>query len=346
MITRKEALSTPQSMKHAVRRALRSSLLELGSGTKAELSDRLGISFPTVGKVLEQMKQEGEVILLGLDESSGGRRANRYAFNPDYMLGLAVYYEKEQSVYTIFNWNGDLIESKVEDGILHHGPEALASQLSNWIRSYPKIRSIAVGLPAAVRDGVIFHIPSYGTFQDYDLKSYLETLFSIPVVVENDMNAAVLGCQNLNGSEEASLVYVYLGHNGPGAGLLINGQVVRGRSFFSGEIGFVPMDKENNLLGMLGSRNSSKRPGDPNEEQIDALSRLSATFAAIVNPDAILWCEHDLLPSALISIKKRASAYVPERHLPEMLLRDWEHDYIAGLQRLALDMMISDTRAV
>ncbi|WP_228030030.1 hypothetical protein [Paenibacillus glucanolyticus] len=114
IITREKALSTPQSMRHTVRRALRSSLLELGSGTKAELSDKLGISFPTVGKVLEQMKQEGEVTLLGLDESSGGRRANRYAFNPDYMLGLAVYYEKEQSVYTLFNWNGDLIERTVK----------------------------------------------------------------------------------------------------------------------------------------------------------------------------------------------------------------------------------------
>ncbi|MGV2787829.1 hypothetical protein GNF98_19510, partial [Clostridium perfringens] len=149
--------------KYAVRRALRSSLLELGSGTKAELSDRLGISFPTVSKVLEQMAQEGEVTLLGLDESSGGRRANRYAFNPDYMLGLAVYYEKEQSVYTIFNWNGDLIERKAEDGILQLGPEALASQLGSWIHRYPKIRSIAVGMPAAVRDGVIFHVPLYGT---------------------------------------------------------------------------------------------------------------------------------------------------------------------------------------
>ncbi|GIO96540.1 hypothetical protein J14TS5_16260 [Paenibacillus lautus] len=347
MTTRKEALPTPQSMKYAVRRALRSSLLELGSGTKAELSDRLGISFPTVSKVLEQMAQEGEVTLLGLDESSGGRRANRYAFNPDYMLGLAVYYEKEQSVYTIFNWNGDLIERKAEDGILQLGPEALASQLGSWIHRYPKIRSIAVGMPAAVRDGVIFHVPLYGTFQDYDLKSYLENLFSIPVIVENDMNAAVLGYQNLSRSEEASLVYVYLGHNGPGAGLLINGNVVRGRSFFTGEIGYVPMSKDNNFHDVLDRKGSVMSSLiEPDEEQIDALSRLSAAFTAILNPDAILWCEHNLLPSTLLSVKNRASAYVPERHLPEMLLREWEHDYIAGLQRLALDMMISDTSAM
>ncbi|MGG3505504.1 ROK family protein [Paenibacillus lautus] len=347
MTTRKEALPTPQSMKYAVRRALRSSLLKLGSGTKAELSDRLGISFPTVSKVLEQMAQEGEVTLLGLDESSGGRRANRYAFNPDYMLGLAVYYEKEQSVYTIFNWNGDLIERKAEDGILQLGPEALASQLGSSIHRYPKIRSIAVGMPAAVRDGVIFHVPLYGTFQDYDLKSYLENLFSIPVIVENDMNAAVLGYQSLSRSEEASLVYVYLGHNGPGAGLLINGNVVRGRTFFTGEIGYVPMSKDNNFHDVLDRKSSVMSSLiEPDEEQIDALSRLSAAFTAILNPDAILWCEHNLLPATLLSVKDRASAYVPKRHLPEMLLREWEHDYIAGLQRLALDMMISDTSAM
>lgn len=345
--TRKEALPTPQSMKFAVRRALRSSLLELGSGTKAELSERLGISFPTVSKVVELMLQEGEVNLLGLDESSGGRRANRYAFNPDHMLGLAVYYEKEQSVYTVFNWNGDLLERKAEDGILHRGPEALASQMANWTRRYPEIRSIAVGMPAAVRDGLIFHVPSYGTFQDYNLQSYLEDLFSIPVIVENDMNAAVLGYHNLSGSEEASLVYVYLGHNGPGAGLLINGNVVRGRSFFTGEIGFVPMCEGSNFQDIL-ERNRSVMSSliEPDQEQIDALSRLSAAFTAILNPDAILWCEHNLSPSALVSIKERASAYVPKRHLPEMLLRDWEHDYLAGLQRIALDMMISDTSAM
>ena len=40
------------------------------------------------------MKQDGEVTLAGLDDSSGGRRAKRYAYNPEYMLGLAIFLEK------------------------------------------------------------------------------------------------------------------------------------------------------------------------------------------------------------------------------------------------------------
>ena len=40
------------------------------------------------------MKQDGEVTLVGLDDSSGGRRAKRYAYNPEYMLGVAIFLEK------------------------------------------------------------------------------------------------------------------------------------------------------------------------------------------------------------------------------------------------------------
>ena len=82
------------------------------------------------------------------------------------------------------------------------------------------------------------------------------------------------------------------------------------------------MSKDNNFQDVL-ERKSAVMSSliEPDEEQIDALSRLSAAFTAILNPDAILWCEHNLLPSTLLSIKDRASAYVPERHLPEIASR-------------------------
>ena len=69
---------------------------------------------------------------------------------------------------------------------------------------------------------------------------------------------------------------------------MINGNVVRGRSFFTGEIGYVPMSGDNNLLHVLDRRDSVMSSlVEPDEEQIDALSRLSATLTAILNPDAI-----------------------------------------------------------
>lgn len=46
------------------------------------------------------------------------------------------------------------------------------------------------------------------------------------------MNAAVLGYHNNRGiKDKQSLIYLYSGQNGPGAGIMINGDVVRGSTF-------------------------------------------------------------------------------------------------------------------
>ena len=76
----------------------------------------------------------------------------------------------------------------------------------------------------------------------------MENRFSIPVVIENDMNAAVLGYHDSKGNKkDKSLVYLYSGQNGPGAGIMINGDVVRGNTNFSGEVSFVPQYDDQNF---------------------------------------------------------------------------------------------------
>ncbi len=54
-------------LKETILRGIRTALLERGSATKAELSNTLEISFPTISKFIEKMKQDGEVTLVGLD---------------------------------------------------------------------------------------------------------------------------------------------------------------------------------------------------------------------------------------------------------------------------------------
>lgn len=49
-----------------------------------------------MSKVIAQMEQDGEVYVVGLDDSSSGRRVKRYVFNPEHMLGLAVFLEKKR----------------------------------------------------------------------------------------------------------------------------------------------------------------------------------------------------------------------------------------------------------
>ncbi|MCM3600837.1 ROK family protein [Robertmurraya korlensis] len=335
-----DLIATPKSMKNVILKGIRSGLLELGSATKVELSHKLGISFPTISKFLTQMEKDGELLVVGLDDSSGGRRAKRYSYNPEYMLGLAIFLESNETHYTVFNCMGEVKEQGNTSSVLKNKDLSLLTQcIQGIIEEYPRISSIAIGVPGSVDNGRIFYIPDYDHLQNFDLKGYYENHFSIPVVIENDMNAAVLGYyKSLGNTDNQSLVYLYFGQNGPGAGVLINGDVVRGRSFFSGEVSFVPQYEKQNFFQALENRTPFL-----DNHTLDAVSRLVATFVAIINPHMVIFCHGEVSEKVLEDIKKKSSTYVPSEHLPELTESNWKQDYLLGLQNLGLELMITQT---
>lgn len=340
-----DLIATPKSMKNLILSGIRSTLIERGSATKVELSKRLGISFPTISKFLTQMEKEGELLLVGLDDSSGGRRATRYAYNPEYMLGLAMFLEKTETHYTVYNCFGEVKKQGITPSVLTNKDLSLLTNcIQDIIAQFPSIASIAIGVPGSVDNGRIFYIPDYEHLQNFDLKGYYENLFSIPVVVENDMNAAVLGYyKTLRNTDNQSLIYLYFGQNGPGAGVLINGDIVRGRSFFSGEVSFVPQYDNQNFLQALENREGVNKVPFLDDQAIDAISRLVASFVAIINPHTVIFCHDEVDDRILQKIEMRSSTYVPKKHIPELIESDWKQDYMSGLQNLGLDLMIAKT---
>lgn len=335
--------ATPKSMRKVILRGIRKSLLELGSATKVDLSDKLGISFPTISKFLAQMEKDGELISVGLDDSSGGRRAKRYTYNPEYMLGLAIFLERTETNYIVFNCLGEVKDvGKTSSALIDDDLKLLTECIEEIKEKYPKISSVSIGVPGSVDNGRIIYIPGYEYLQNFDLKGYLENRFSIPVVIENDMNAAVLGYHDSKGNRKNnSLIYLYSGQNGPGAGIMVNGVVVRGSTNFSGEVSFVPQYDDRNFGQALENGNRSKKAMICEEYEIDAISRLVASFVATINPYTIIFCDDELNQFIIDQIVKRSSMYIPVEHLPELIMSDWKQDYLFGLQSLGLDLMIT-----
>ncbi|RJE83920.1 ROK family protein [Paenibacillus sp. 1011MAR3C5] len=335
-------IPTSQDTKLAIIRGIRSVLLELGSATKVELSGALQISFPTAGKFLLQMEKAGEVFLVGLDESSGGRRAQRYAYNPNYRLGLAIFLERNETNYTIFNALGERIDDGNTASLLGEEISSLTKLIETIKHAYPAIHAVSIGVPGAVNNGKIFLIPAYEHYRDVDLKHYLEERLSIPVVVENDMNAAVLGYQDHHKlQDKASLAYIYLGQNGPGAGIVVNGEIVRGKSYFSGEVSFIPQYDNQNFHQALTIGKSGGATASAMEDRIDAISRIVVSITAILNPHTIIFGKEEVNSSMLYQITERSAVYVPKEHLPELAASDWKQDYLYGLQRLGLSLLLS-----
>lgn len=340
-----EILATPKSMKKIIFRGIRSTLLELGSATKLELSQKLEISLPTIAKFLTQMEKDGEIFSIGLDDSSGGRRAKRFTYNPEHSLGLAIFLERTETNYTIFNCLGEVKEQgKAPSVLIDDGLTLLTECIENIITKYPKISSLAIGVPGSVDRGRIFYIPGYEQFQNFDLKGYYEEHFSIPVVVENDMNAAVLGYHNTRGMKsKQSLIYLYSGQNGPGAGIMINGDVVRGSTFFSGEVSFVPLYDDRNFGQALASGSRPKKLAFNEDHKVDAICRLMTSFVAIINPHTVIFCGDEMEKELINKIAIGSSKYFPSEHLPELIISDWKQDYLSGLQSLGLDLIMNGT---
>ncbi|CAG9622710.1 ROK family transcriptional regulator [Sutcliffiella rhizosphaerae] len=338
-----EKTANPKSMKMLILRGIRKTLLEYGTTTKVDLSKKLKISFPTISKIIAQMENDGEVISVGLDESSGGRRAKRYMYNPEYMQGLAIFLEKSETNYIIFNCLGEIKnQGKLSSVLIDGGSDILTTYIEKIINENPKISSMAIGVPGAVDNGRVFHIPGYEHFQNIDLQGYFEKYFSLPVVVENDMNAAILGYYKKWNGKDQSLVYLYTGQNGPGAGIILNGIIVRGSTFFSGEVQFIPQYNDRNFLQALKREIGKAKKMISEEYEIDAISRLVASIVAIINPHVFIFCEDEVDEIILETIKAKSSKYIPLEHLPEFEASNWEQDYLVGLKTLCLDVMIDE----
>lgn len=324
---------------------IRRAILEEGSATKVELSKILDISFPTISKFLSQMEKNREVISAGLDESSGGRRAERYMYNPDFMLGLAVFLESDKINYLIFNCAGEIKEQGIGPSVLliDNGIHLLTNFIEKIITTYDlKVSSLAIGIPGSVDNDRIFYIPDYQQFHNVDLKGYLQDYFSIPIVVENDMNAAVLGFYHYKKMlAHQSLVYLNVSHNGQGAGFMINGDIVRGNTFFAGEISFVPQYYDQKFGQAFKKRD--QLCGEPiyGEKQIDAIARLVASFVAIINPYTIIIHSDQMNQEIIKQICTVSSTYIPSEHLPNIEMSHLKKDYLYGLKRLALDLLMT-----
>ena len=104
--------------------------------------------------------------------------------------------------------------------------------------------TVGVGIPGLVDvgRGAVKHAVNLGVNGDWlPLRELLAERLGVPVVLENDVNAATLGAAALG--DATDLVYLSIG-TGLAAGLMLDGRLRRGEHGAAGEIGHVPVDPQ------------------------------------------------------------------------------------------------------
>lgn len=115
-----------------------------------------------------------------------------------------------------------------------------------------QFRAVAFTAPAPVAknfDGILTKLPNLPTLVGMNLKTELETLFDLPVTIENDATAAAIGENWIGASKDVSnSVCVTLG-TGIGGGIVINDEPLRGPDGIGGEIGHICVEPDGHPCG-------------------------------------------------------------------------------------------------
>lgn len=336
----------PQVMKKVNSSLIKQILKEKGSATKAQITKNTGISVTTVRTLLEELIINKEIISLGLDDSSGGRKAERYTLNLNDNISLSFYVENEFINYALTNILGDIIENNTIK-IEKNRNEIFLEEFIDNILKNNNIKVIGIGVSGVVDKGNYFFGKELDNWEKSNIGEYIEKKYNIPVVLENDLNAIALGF-SLNYLKEMktldmkslNLVYIDFSESGVGAGIIANGQLIRGKNNFAGELGFIPINKQGHLGHILNTN-----PSD--ETYVDVVAQLIATLNCVINPSFIVIGGDTLRKNLINQIRDECKKYIANNIMTEInLSKDSKKYYLSGITYLATEFMYSDIKLI
>ena len=147
---------------------------------------------------------------------------------------------------------------------------------------------LGVGVPGPVNGaGVVNHCVNLG-WGVFNLPQALGALTGLPVAAGNDANVAALGeCWKGGGKGHRSMVLATLG-TGIGGGIVVDGRMVNGAHGAAGEIGHIPMEKEEPERCGCGKTGCAEQYGSATGMSLLACRTLAATE----EPSALRNLEH------------------------------------------------------
>ncbi|RDI95406.1 ROK family transcriptional regulator [Meiothermus sp. QL-1] len=227
-----------QSIKRQNRRRVLEVLRRQGPVSRAGLARAVGLTKSTVSSLVQEMIAEG-LLSEGDPHSRGlGRPGLRLKIRAESTLALGVELGVENTQLILLDLNNQP-HGAWEWAESPHTPlserlDRLAAQVQAHVPEHTRLLGVGLALPGVVHEQTLLYAPGPG-WRNERPAELLEALLGLPVLVENDANAAALG-ETFWNEHPSPLLYIVL-TTGLGTGLVIEGQVYRGRHGAAGELG-------------------------------------------------------------------------------------------------------------
>jgi predicted NBD/HSP70 family sugar kinase len=224
-------------------------IIHCGPISRASIAKQTGLSKQTVSELVRIFEDEGWVCETGRTSGHVGRSATTYELVPESAYMAAVDLGGTKLRVAIVDLAGSVV-AEVVAPTHPEGGEAVARQIGEMVDEAVAGRALdrgrvmqtVVGCPGVPDQatGAVRYAPNIAGIDRIDFRAAVAQATGTPVILENDVNLAVLGEQWLGAGRGIDhLAFIALG-TGIGAGLIVNGALLRGASGGAGELGYLP----------------------------------------------------------------------------------------------------------
>ena len=220
--------------------------------SRREIADRSGLSFQTVTNITHSLLQSG-VIQEGLElRGNGVRQSRSVQINPNAAYAVGIHIDRAKLALILTNFKARVLWREEISLAAHESARSVLPLIPQIIdraigeTGISKEQLLGMGLavpgPLDIEAGCLLNVPNLNDWANHPIRDELEELLHLPVLLEEDVTAIVLGEQWCGwGTEYHNVLYLYVGI-GIGLGIVSNGHALRGWKGNIGQIGHVQLD--------------------------------------------------------------------------------------------------------
>lgn len=310
--------------------ALRSVLQRKIRTTRTELSKETGLSTMTVGKLLAVMETRGEVFQRETERGTAGRPSTIAQYNAEYAHFAVIVVEQRQgrSVFemSVRNLLGEPVMK--ESLTIEVATQECLDGFFKRVQTREYRLALAVIVLPGVADGETMISCDLQAFVDGQVIKRIRQLFGIQVLFENDVNAAVFG--HAFEQNEGICAGMYFPKNYcPGAGVVVDGEILYGKGNFTGEIGYIDGIKSWETLNYKDIQAVSVKIG-----------RLLTIYACVMAPQKMVLYGDFFMPEMVAAIQSEFARRMMGRFSMELSFADsMTRDMELGAKKLGRKKM-------
>jgi glucokinase-like ROK family protein len=221
---------------------------------RARLTEISGLNKSTIGSLLAQLQDWGFVRETGTSSVGPGRPGVMIDINPEAgrLIGVEIGVDFISAVLTDVKagtvWQGRIdtngygsTRKSDQAQTLEQAEQLIQAAIDQTQAAGQRLLGIGVGVPGLVdhATGTLLFAPNLG-WSDVPLRDMWRR-FGVPIIVENEANAAALG-EHMLGVTRRVDNFIYLSAGvGLGGGIVIGGQLYGGVGGYAGEIGHMTL---------------------------------------------------------------------------------------------------------